>query len=489
MTEDISPVVKTFESNSALNTNINPTQNIALFVGEFEKGKINEPVLITSALQYKLVFGRATETNYNTWYQVYNYLLYPGGPKIWVCRVAGSGSVKANKNYNIASSEGEWGNLLTVEIYRKSAYNNYLKDIFNFYNINDIKNEWLVIIRRKNIIVETFNINSSSEMNSSYLESINLEEGIFKLDGGRTVSAMPSDYKETFDMFTKEDYEIDIVIAPEDHNNIVIDFVENRKDCVAFLNIPQKYIDFLLVNNNILETESSEIIIINEHRLKRIITDKDFNNIKNYLNTLKKSSYCFFIFGFKIQLDKFTDKKRVISVAGDIAGLKAASSNINPWNIGAGILRGTLKEYTELSMKINDKIKTELYKMGINTLTNATLMTQKMFVDNSFNINKLYTRNIFNYLERKAEKILRRYIFELNDYRLRGKITSELKMLLEDIVDSKGIDAGKVEVHNIDGNIIINIYIKLIGVAEVVKIGIANTGNNSVDTVIQFKEL
>ena len=69
MTEDISPNVKLLESNFEYNSNINPTQNIALYVGEFEKGPINEPILITSQLQFKLIFGRALDFNYNHWYQ------------------------------------------------------------------------------------------------------------------------------------------------------------------------------------------------------------------------------------------------------------------------------------------------------------------------------------------------------------------------------------------------------------------------------------
>ena len=75
MTEDISPNVSILESNSIINTNIYPTQNIAMYIGEFEKGAIDEPVLISSPLQFKQTFGRSLDFNYNHWYQVYNYLL------------------------------------------------------------------------------------------------------------------------------------------------------------------------------------------------------------------------------------------------------------------------------------------------------------------------------------------------------------------------------------------------------------------------------
>ena len=490
MTENISPNINISESNFIVNTSINPTLNIALFVGEFEKGIINEPVMITSALQFKQTFGRATENNYNSWYQVYNYLLYLESPRIWVCRTAGSGSTAASKNNNIASSEGEWGNLLTVEIYNKNEYNNYLKDVFGFYNINDIEKTFLVIIRRKDSIVEFFNIDTSNELNSTYLNSINLEQGIYKLENGYTSSAIEKDYIETFSIFTKEDYEIDIVISPEDFNSVVINFVESRKDCVAFLNIPQKYIDFLIVNEKILETENERIIIINEYKLKRNIKDIDFNNIFNYLNELKRSSYCFMCFGFKMQIDKFTDKKRLISTTGDIAGLKAKNSYKNPWSIGAGIINGRLRDYNEVAINIKEEYKKLLYIEGVNVLENGVLNSQKLFVNNAFNITKLYHRNIFNYIERKAEKLLRKYIFRVNELSVRNSIMIEIKKLLEDMVDNRGIEAGKVYVTKDNEKIIINIYIKMINTTEIVKLGLINAGSTvDLTSTIQFKEI
>ena len=57
---------------------------------------------------------------------------------------------------------------------------------------------------------------------------------------------------------------------------------------------------------------------------------------------------------------------------------------------------------------------------------------------------------------------------------------------------SRGIEAGKVVVStNNEQNIIINIYIKMINISEIVKIGLINTGVNSVNisSEIQIKGL
>ena len=95
-------------------------------------------------------------------------------------------------------------------------------------------------------------------------------------------------------------------------------------------------------------------------------------------------------------------------------------------------------------------------------------------------------------MERKCEKLLRRYVFDLNELKLRGIIARELKLLLEDMMLSRGIEAGKVVVStNNEQNIIINIYIKMINISEIVKIGLINTGVNSVNisSEIQIKGL
>lgn len=495
MTEDISPNVSILESNSIINTNIYPTQNIAMYIGEFEKGAIDEPVLISSPLQFKQTFGRSLDFNYNHWYQVYNYLLYPGSPKIWVCRTSGSDSTSASNNGNIASSPGEWGNLLVVEIYDKTDYNDisietqkYLKQVFNVYSINEINKKYLIIIKRSNIIVETSNIDFNSDLESSYLSEINLIPGIYELSGGFSSPAFPEDYQRSFELFTKEDYEIDIVIAHEEINDVVIDFVETRKDCVAFLNIPRRFVKYLLVNDSILTSEQKQLIVIDDYKLKNKLDEQDYNNIKNYLSELKKSSYAFMTLGFKKQLDKFTGKSRLIATCGDIAGLKAQASSINPWSIGAGLERGRLKEYEDLSMRVPQNKYQELYKLGVNSVQNGVLMSQKMFIDETFNVSRMHQRNIYNYLERKCEKLLRKYLFELNDLRLRGIIASEIKMILMDMVDSRGIEAGKVQVSkNSENNIIINIYIKMINIAEIVRLGIANVGTNSVDIASEIR--
>lgn len=58
----------------------------ACFSGDFVKGPVNTPTLITSIAELKEVFGNPTSQNYNQWYQVFNFLQYSG--EILVTRAA-----------------------------------------------------------------------------------------------------------------------------------------------------------------------------------------------------------------------------------------------------------------------------------------------------------------------------------------------------------------------------------------------------------------
>ena len=477
MTEDISPAIKILESNYISNLNISSTQNIALFVGEFEKGDINEPKLISSALEFKLTFGRATDSNFNDWYQVYNYLQYPGSPKIWVCRTSGNENIKASESGNIANSPGNWGNLLTIEVYYKESYNNYLKEVFGLYDESEMKEDYFVIVRRKDSIVENFMISDSVDLNSQYLEAVNLVPGVYKLSGGYSEPGTVLDYRESFDIFSKENYEIDIVIAPEYYNEVVIDFVESRKDCIGFLGIPRQIISYLMINGVNLATEAGELIVLSIKNL--VATKADYDSIVSYIESIKKSQYCFMTFGFKMQVDGFTGKNRIINVNGDIAGLKAQNSSIVHWGIPSGVERGAIKNAEGFTMKISKSDADKLYKSGVNTLSNGTLLTQKLFIQKEEICTRLHQRCIFNYVERVVEKLTRMYIFSENNRNTRATVALQIKKVLEDILNSGGINAGKVYVtSDIDNKIIINIYISIPYITELVNIKMFNSGTN-----------
>lgn len=75
----------------------------ACFSGDFVKGPVNTPVLITSVQELKDTFGNPTKYNYNQWYQVYNFLQYSG--EIYVVRAADLNGTPSESGLSYNSNE------------------------------------------------------------------------------------------------------------------------------------------------------------------------------------------------------------------------------------------------------------------------------------------------------------------------------------------------------------------------------------------------
>jgi hypothetical protein len=122
----------------------------------------------------------------------------------------------------------------------------------------------------------------------------------------------------------------------------------------------------------------------------------------------------------------------------------------------------------------------ELYKKGVNTFENNTMMTQKLFQDFKNFPSSLYQRDVLNYIKRISEKLLNKYVFNLNDKQTRGTIAVNLKKELETVVSGDGIESAKilVEPGKNENTIIININIKFKSVIESINIRMFNAGND-----------
>ena len=97
-------------------------------------------------------------------------------------------------------------------------------------------------------------------------------------------------------------------------------------------------------------------------------------------------------------------------------------------------------------------------------------------------------------MKRTSEKNINRYVFNQNERFLRQQLALDLKRLLEDMQMSRGIEVGKVVVTvdspTIDVNSInINIYIKMINIAEIVKVNFINAGTRDLTEIVQTKEI
>src|SRR5574344_878822 len=392
----LSPNVNIQEINKSHIPEVRAGRNIAMYVGEFEKGPISEPILITSQLQFKQIFGRARDWNFNDWYQVFNYLMYSS--PIWVCRASGNIQVKARNNGNIANSAGEWGNIITLKIYNLENYYNNVDNIRTLISEDKIDGEYQVLIYRNDKLVEFFSVNDDTEIKSSYLEKVNLETGVFKLENGYVSRATFSEIRECLFLFEKDNYDIDIIIGNDKDNASAIELAEYRRDCIAYIGIPREFIDHIKVNNDILTTEDGYIIVNNKNIIARLNEDNK-RNVERYVKSLPKSQFCFFVLGIKQILDNFDSKRKLVNIAADIAGLKGLASTKNPWSLGLGA-NFRIKNYTDLRYYYSKDDKDFFYKLGVNCIDKDILLSEKMFIDAPAEYGLLSTRNTLNYIER-----------------------------------------------------------------------------------------
>lgn len=489
------------------------TNEIACFVGHFEKGPINKPIFITSISEFKFIFGRGINEHHNDWYQVYNYLSYASG--IYIVRTSGTraynSSNKDNLKYNIqsydefieydnledntiiASTPGTWGDLLSVEIINYNIYNsnsNMYKQYFSYFE----EDYYGVIVKRKDKTVQSFYKykDNIEELNKEsfyiYIKTTDISNllGINNLVNGYVKFPTDEDIQESYDIFASDYYNIDIIIGNELYNQAAINLAENRKDCIAFIGLPTKFIDFLMiyVNNKkeVIETNNKVIVLNQIISPDEVKNDSSFiKEIDKYISSLTKSNYVHFTINVKGQIDGFTDKRKLVNLAGDIAGLKAKASLISPWHPGAGLERGIIKNLSSLYVKLSSELKKKYYKEGINYIENNYILTQKTFTAEQSSYNRISTRSLFNYIEKEVKKILRYYVFEENTLRNRGLIASKIKQFLVKLKTDGGITAAKVYVTakseqiSEPNSILINIQVKPIQIIEYVSLQMITT--------------
>lgn len=102
MAEMLSPGVYITEIDAS---QIVPTvsNSVAVFSGNFHSGPVNKYQIITSVDELITYYGKPSNTNYNDWYQVYNYLQYSN--KLLISRAANTGGTNTPISGVVTSEE------------------------------------------------------------------------------------------------------------------------------------------------------------------------------------------------------------------------------------------------------------------------------------------------------------------------------------------------------------------------------------------------
>lgn len=267
-----------------------------------------------------------------------------------------------------------------------------------------------------------------------------------------------ADVAKAYDIFVSpEEADVSLVMAgparggvnDTQMGNYIIDNIgEVRKDCIVFVSPAKSDV----VNQNVNATE----------------------NVIEFRNSLRSSSYAVLDSGYKYQYDKYNDVYRWVPLNGDIAGLCARTdADRDPWYSPAGISRGAIRNTIKLAYNPNKSERDLLYKNGINPVITEQGQGTNLFGDKTLlarpsAFDRINVRRLFIVLEKSISQAAKSLLFEFNDEFTRAQFRNLVEPFLRDVLGRRGIYDFKVvcdETNNtpevIDSNRFVgDIYIK-----------------------------
>ena len=261
---------------------------------------------------------------------------------------------------------------------------------------------------------------------SGYIE-INL------VNGKNSGSLGADEYAFGFDLIEDVNtYTVDFLIAPgmptaTEQTTVVNDLISIaqsiRKDCVVV-------------------ASPSRASVINESSpVTQTITD-----IANFT----RSSYAFIDNNYLRVYDKYNDQYIYIPAASSTAGIMAASdNNFAPWYSPAGTRRGQYLGVTSLAYSPNNSERDELYKAGVNPVSNIPgqgilLYGDKTHLARPSAFDRINVRRLFLVLERAIGAAAANILFEFNDEFTRAEFVNIVEPVLRDVKGRRGITDFKV---------------------------------------------
>ena len=205
------------------------------------------------------------------------------------------------------------------------------------------------------------------------------------------------------------------------HATKMIDIVEARKDCVAFISPRRADV----VNVSSAHTQGS--------------------NVKGFFDSLASSSYAVFDSGYKYMYDKFNDTFRYVPLNGDIAGLCANTDNVaDPFFSPGGFNRGQIRGAVKLAFNPTKAQRDILYPARINPVTTfpgqgTVLFGDKTALSKPSAFDRINVRRLFILLEKSIATAAKFQLFEFNDDFTQAQFRNLVEPFLRDIQGRRGI--------------------------------------------------
>lgn len=202
-------------------------------------------------------------------------------------------------------------------------------------------------------------------------------------------------------------------------NYLIDNIAEYRKDCVVFVSPDQA--DTV---NNFLAPQ---------------------DDVVNFKNSIRSSSYAVVDSGYKYQYDKYNDTYRWVPLNGDIAGLCVRTDDLrDPWWSPAGFNRGQIKNIIKLSFNPDKARRDVLYKNGVNPVVTfpgqgTVLYGDKTALAKPSAFDRINVRRLFIVLEKAIATAAKYTLFEFNDQFTRAQFRNLIEPYLRDVQGRRGI--------------------------------------------------
>jgi hypothetical protein len=204
-------------------------------------------------------------------------------------------------------------------------------------------------------------------------------------------------------------------------NYLIDNIAEVRKDCVVF--VSPAYSDVVGIN----------------------VENQQAQNIVDFRNALRNTSYAFLDSGYKYQYDKYADMYRYVPLNGDIAGLTARSDSLkDPWFSPAGFTRGQIRNLVKLAFSPGKTERDLLYKNDVNPVVTfpgqgTVLYGDKTLLGRASAFDRINVRRLFIVLEKAIATASNSTLFEFNDEFTRSQFVNLVEPYLRDVQGRRGI--------------------------------------------------
>ena len=214
--------------------------------------------------------------------------------------------------------------------------------------------------------------------------------------------------------------------SQDTHVTMLTDFVETRRDCVAFVS-PYRGATVGVTSS----TTATE-------------------NVKDAFQLCPSSSYVVYDSSYKYLYDKYNDVYRFVPMNGDIAGLCAYTDNVaDPWFSPAGLNRGNVRGAIKLSYTPKQSERDILYRHRINPIVDFPGLGVVMFGDKTAlakpsAFDRINVRRLVLVLEKAIATAAKYMLFEFNDEFTRAQFRNMVEPFLRDVQGRRGIFDFKV---------------------------------------------